>query len=116
MIIVNLKQNDETVKVVISISGLIHWKYKFDADSLHFSKSSEDPPPYEHILGKASNLLNKKEYWNIELTNISESKEDYKVNITWYQGVEKLEEKYEDEGSLKASEVKMLLDKAKLIY
>jgi len=85
MELVKFKKNGGLVTINIVINGLVAWRYVYVTDTHNYVKTSSDPAPCIHVLGFPDTLEGDVNSWDIQLANVSDSDQDYKIEVAWEQ-------------------------------
>lgn len=112
MIIVNCTKSNEVVSVKINISGLINWRYLFKSDDYKYEKTYKDGNVNIHSIGFPNEIDNEKDYVEIDLVNLSNTEQSYKIEITWVQDGKDLSDKFIFNDKLNPNETRVILDSA----
>jgi hypothetical protein len=100
MELVKFDKEGGVVSFKVTVTGLVAWRYVYVADNYKFSKTNQDPPPYEHALGLPSEINNEINTWDFQLGNLSTASATYTVEITWWQDGKQLREPWSRKGTL----------------
>ena len=85
MELIKFKNNGGFVTVNIQIDGLVSWRYVYVTDIYKFTEYNSDPAPYIHILGFPKDLDGDINSCDINILNLSDTDQDYMIEITWEQ-------------------------------
>lgn len=92
MPLIVIKENEGPVFIEVSVTGLVSWRYQYQADSTSFTELGEDDEPREHSLGTPSDLHMDSHAWVFHLVNAGDREQKYEARIVWRQGRRKLDE------------------------
>ena len=103
MKLVQFKKIGGVVSIRMSVTGTLAWRYVYEADNYKFSKTNQDPPPYEHAIGLPSEIKNEIDTWDFQLGNLSHGNVSYEVEISWMQDANTCQ-RWKSSGTLTASQ------------
>ncbi len=100
MIIVRFDPTGGNVTAAITITGLVHWYYVFEADGYQFKNDSSTNNPKTHSLGLPHDINDDDDIWEFNLANLTDDTQVYSIKIEWIQDGNVLNDTWQVSGSL----------------
>jgi len=85
MEIIRFRPGGGAVSFRVEVTGLVVWRYRYDADGAVFVRKSSEGPGPSHALGNPEELRGDVNSWDVHMVSPDEKSRDYRIEVSWSQ-------------------------------